>query len=196
MAGVLAGELPRRGLGAARTAEFADAKGAVEGLLDCLHLAERVRWERWDGLPFHPGKTARSALRRRRRRRGRRAASRRRVRARSSTRACWVFELDTEKLLPYCPPQLLFTGLPRFPAVARDVAVVVDEDFASDRVVHFVRQWRPELVEDVALFDAYVGAPIPPGQKSLAYTISYRAADRTLTDEEVNGLHARAGRGA
>jgi phenylalanyl-tRNA synthetase beta chain len=102
----------------------------------------------------------------------------------------WVFELDTDRLLPYCPPQLLFTGLPRFPAVARDVAVVVDEDFASDRVVHFVRQWRPELVEDVALFDAYVGAPIPPGQKGLAYSISYRAADRTLTDDEVNALHA------
>jgi phenylalanyl-tRNA synthetase beta chain len=70
------------------------------------------------------------------------------------------------------------------------VAVVVDEDFASDRVVHFVRQWRPEYVEDVALFDAYVGAPIASGRKSLAYTISYRAADRTLTDEEVNPLHA------
>ena len=105
--------------------------------------------------------------------------------------ACWVFELDTEKLLSYCPSQLLFTGLPRFPAVARDVAVVVAEDFASDRVVQFVRQWRPELVEDVALFDAYVGAPIPSGQKSLAYSISYRAADRTLTDEEVNDLHAQ-----
>jgi phenylalanyl-tRNA synthetase beta chain len=75
--------------------------------------------------------------------------------------------------------------------VARDVAVVVEEDFASDRVVHFIRQWRPELVEDVALFDAYVGAPIPQGQKSLAYRISYRAPDRTLTDEEVNELHTQ-----
>jgi phenylalanyl-tRNA synthetase beta chain len=44
------------------------------------------------------------------------------------------------------------------------------------------------LVEDVALFDAYTGAPIPPGRKSLAYTIAYRAADRTLTDDEVNAL--------
>jgi phenylalanyl-tRNA synthetase beta chain len=189
LAGILAGEVPHRGLGAARAAEFADAKGAVEGILECLRVTDRARWERWEGAPFHPGKTARlrcgdDVV-------GVVGALHPEVEfALDIDGPCWVFELDTEKLLPYCPPQLLFTGLPRFPAVARDVAVVVDEDFASDRVVHFVRQWRPELVEDVALFDAYAGAPIPPNRKSLAYTISYRAADRTLTDEEVNALHA------
>jgi phenylalanyl-tRNA synthetase beta chain len=100
-----------------------------------------------------------------------------------------MFELDTEKVLPYCPRQLLFTSLARFPAVARDMAVVVDGNFASERVLQFVRQWRPEVVEDVIMFDAYAGASVAPGKKSLAYTISYRAADRTLTDEEVNALH-------
>jgi len=40
------------------------------------------------------------------------------------------------------------------------------------------------------LFDCYRGAPVPAGKKSLAYTIAYRAPDRTLTDEEVNALHA------
>jgi len=99
-----------------------------------------------------------------------------------------VFEIDIEKLLAYCPQQLVFTGLPRFPAVVRDVAVLVDEAFAAEQVVQCVRQWQPTLVEDVALFDAYTGAPIPPGRKSLAYTIAYRAADRTLTDDEVNAL--------
>jgi phenylalanyl-tRNA synthetase beta chain len=189
LAGLLAGDLPRHGLGAPRSAEFADAKGAVEGLLDCLRIADRVQWERWEGPPFHPGKSARlrcgdDVV-------GVVGALHPEVEfAFDLADACWLFELDTEKLLPYCPAQLLYSALPRFPAVGRDVAVVVDEDFASDRVVHFVRQWRPEVVEDVALFDAYVGAPIASGRKSLAYTISYRAADRTLTDEEVNALHA------
>ena len=189
LAGLLAGELPWRGLGAARLAEFADAKGAVAALLERLHVANRVQWERWEGAPFHSGQTAR--LRCGDDLVGVVGALHPEIEFELGLDvACWVFELDTEKLLPYCPAQLLFTGLPRFPAVARDVAVVVDEDFASDRVVHFVQQWRPELVEDVAMFDAYVGAPIPAGKKSLAYTISYRAADRTLTDEEVNALHA------
>jgi phenylalanyl-tRNA synthetase beta chain len=189
LGGVLAGELPQRGLGAARAAEFADAKGAVEGILECLRVTARAQWDRWEGAPFHSGKTAR--LRCGDDLVGVVGALHPDVEfALDLDGSCWVFELDTEKLLPYCPPQLLYTGRPRFPAVARDVAVVVDGDFASDRVVHFVRQWRPELVEDVALFDAYAGPPIPANQKSLAYTISYRAAERTLTDEEVNALHA------
>jgi phenylalanyl-tRNA synthetase beta chain len=189
LAGALIGELPRLGLRAARPADFADAKGAVEALFDRLRVAERVQWARWQDPPFHPGKAAR-------------------MRCGDDDVGvvgalhpdvefeldldvpCWLFELDTEKLLPYCPPQLFFTGLARFPVVARDVAVVVDRDFASERVVHFVRHWRPEFVEDVVMFDAYTGASIPPDKKSLAYTISYRAADRTLTDEEVNALHA------
>ena len=103
---------------------------------------------------------------------------------------CWGFELDIEKLLPYCPQHSGFVGLPRFPATVRDVAVVVDESFPSERIVQFVREWRPDLIEEVSLFDAYAGAPIPAGRKSLAYSIAYRAADRTLTDEEVNGLQS------
>jgi phenylalanyl-tRNA synthetase beta chain len=55
-----------------------------------------------------------------------------------------------------------------------------------------VREWNASpLIEDVYLFDQYVGAPIPAGKKSLAYSIAYRAADRTLTDAEVNEVHAR-----
>jgi phenylalanyl-tRNA synthetase beta chain len=148
-----------------------------------------MRWERWNGPSFHPGASAAlycdDVLV------GVVGALHPDVTFELGLDAApWSFELDTEKLLPYCPAQLRFSGLPRFPVVGRDVAVVVDEDFASDRVVQFVRQWRPEYVEDVALFDTYAGAPIPTGKKSLAYTISYRAADRTLTDEEVNALHS------
>jgi phenylalanyl-tRNA synthetase beta chain len=65
---------------------------------------------------------------------------------------------------------------------------VVDEDFAAEQVMQCVRQWQPALVEEVALFDTYRGPSIPAGRKSLAYTIAYRAGDRTLTDDEVNAL--------
>jgi phenylalanyl-tRNA synthetase beta chain len=71
----------------------------------------------------------------------------------------------------------------------RDVAVVTNADFASDEVVRFVRGWNRQVVDRVELFDEYTGAPIPEGKKSLAYSIAYRAADRTLTDDEVNRLH-------
>ena len=60
-------------------------------------------------------------------------------------------------------------------------------------MTRFVREWHTQSpwIENVELFDQYVGAPIPPGKKSLAYTISYRAQDRTLTDAEVNEMHAQ-----
>jgi phenylalanyl-tRNA synthetase beta chain len=106
---------------------------------------------------------------------------------------CWLFELDLDRLLQYCPRRIIVADLPRFPAVVRDLAVVTEENFASDELIRFVRQWSTTsgLIEDVSLFDQYLGPPIPPGKKSLAYSISYRAADRTLTDAEVGDMHAQ-----
>lgn len=189
MAALLAGELPHRGLGGTRTADFADVKGVVESVFERLRIERPIRWLRCEEPPFHPGASATVSCD------GERVGVAGALHPDAAFELdidmpCWLFELDTEKVLPYCPAQLRFVGLPRFPAVARDVALVVDEDFASERVVQFVRQWRAEYVEDVGLFDRYAGPPIPSGKKSLAYTISYRAADRTLTDDEVNGLHA------
>ena len=70
---------------------------------------------------------------------------------------------------------------------------MAEESFASDQVVQFVREWNASarMIEDVRLFDQYIGSPIPAGKKSLAYSLSYRAADRTLTDAEVNAMHAQ-----
>ena len=187
LAGVLVGELPRHGLGAARAADFGDAKGMVELLLDRLRVLDRVRFTPTDAAPFHPGKSA--ALHCEGQVVGLVGAIHPEVAWELELDApAWGFELDIEKLLPYCPQQSVFVGLPRFPAAVRDVAVVVDEGFPSERVVQFVREWRPDLIEEVSLFDTYAGASIPSGQKSLAYTIAYRATDRTLTDEEVNAL--------
>jgi phenylalanyl-tRNA synthetase beta chain len=73
------------------------------------------------------------------------------------------------------------------------VAILTDTQFESDRVVDFVRQWKESdgLIEAVELFDDYAGDTIPAGKKSLAYSIAYRAPERTLTDAEVNEVHTR-----
>ncbi len=187
LAGIVVGELPRRGRGAAPVATFADAKGAGEQIHERQAEHERVTWQRTDRAPFHPGQSAAlhcdDALI------GVVGTLHPEVAFELEVEdACWLFELDTEKLLPYVAQQRVFTGLPRFPAVTRDIAVVVDEGFASERIVQFVHQWQPDLIAEVTLFDAYTGAPIPAGHKSLAYSVAYRAADRTLTDDEVNAL--------
>jgi phenylalanyl-tRNA synthetase beta chain len=69
--------------------------------------------------------------------------------------------------------------------------MVVDEDFATDAIRDAVRALEEPLIESVRLFDCYRGAPIAEGRKSLAYTIAYRAPDRTLTDDEVNAVQER-----
>jgi phenylalanyl-tRNA synthetase beta chain len=79
--------------------------------------------------------------------------------------------------------------VPRFPAVLRDLAVVVAEDVEASRVLALVRE--EPLAEDVTLFDVYRGAPIPEGRKNLAMAIRYRAGDRTLTDAEADAAHGR-----
>ncbi len=193
LAGAMSSTLPNTGLGARRAiVEFVDTKGVVESVLDFLG----VRGSSWTRGPqqsaFHPGKTAC-------------------VEVAGATvglvgllhpnvqeelqldDACWLFELDLDHLLQYRPSRVVYEELPRFPAVVRDLAVVAENGFAADEVVRFVREWSQgaQLIEDTYLFDQYVGAPIPAGKKSLAYSILYRARDRTLTDAEVNDVHTQ-----
>ena len=102
-----------------------------------------------------------------------------------------VAELDFRGVGQYRPARFGVLPLPRFPFVTRDIAMVVDEDFPTDAIRDAVRALGEPLIESVRLFDCYRGAPVPAGRKSLAYTIAYRAADRTLTDDEVNALQER-----
>ncbi len=185
--------IPMAGVGTReQQADFFDVKGIVESLLESLRVSG-VTWEpAADVTSFHPGKTARVLIN------GQSVGV---IGALHPDLAdelnldasTWLVELDLENLLTYCPPRVGFKELPRFPVVMRDLAVMAEAQFASDEVVRFVREW-PEtvaLIEGVQLFDQYSGAPIPEGKKSLAFSVAYRAADRTLTDVEVNELHGR-----
>ncbi|MDO8445257.1 MAG: phenylalanine--tRNA ligase subunit beta [Deltaproteobacteria bacterium] len=83
-----------------------------------------------------------------------------------------------------------FTHIPKFPAVYRDIAILVDDHIPADMVLKATKGVDP-LIADVSLFDLYHGEHIPEGKKSLAYSIRYQAQDRTLREEEVNLLHEK-----
>jgi phenylalanyl-tRNA synthetase beta chain len=87
----------------------------------------------------------------------------------------WIAELDFAEVGHYVPRRVALRAVPRFPAVIRDLAVIVDEAFRAGDVVEEIRALSNEQIETVRLFDCYRGAPIPPGKKSLAYSIAYRA---------------------
>ena len=76
-----------------------------------------------------------------------------------------------------------------FPAIRRDVAMLLDEGITHQQVLSVVDKVRPAELETIALFDIFSGKGIEAGRKSLAYAFTYRSAERTLTDEEANRLH-------
>ncbi len=98
--------------------------------------------------------------------------------------AVYLFEISLPSLLPFTIGQKVFQPIPRFPAIVRDMALVVDAEIAHQKVVDIIKSFS--LVEQVAIFDVYTGDQVPRGKKSLAYRITYQSPTHTLTDEEVN----------
>jgi len=98
-------------------------------------------------------------------------------------------ELDIDVLLARRNPSKSFKPLPQFPAVRRDVAMLVPEATTHGEVLGVVCKAKPANLESVDLFDVFRGKHVPEGQKSLAYAFTYRAAEKTLTDNEVNAAH-------
>ena len=100
-------------------------------------------------------------------------------------------ELDFEKLLACIPKKKAILPLPKFPPVDRDIAMVIDEEILSERISDKIKMVGGDFIEELSLFDLYRGKQIPPGKKSLAYSIRYRSKDKTLTDEEVEKIHQK-----
>ena len=93
-------------------------------------------------------------------------------------------ELQMDALLAAIDPEKLYHPLPKFPASTRDIAVLVDDAVPAASMQATVEKAAGKLLESVKLFDVYKGKGIPEGKKSVAYSLSLRAPDRTLTDEE------------
>jgi phenylalanyl-tRNA synthetase beta chain len=84
-----------------------------------------------------------------------------------------------------------YRPLPRFPPVQRDLAIAVPAGVTAGDVEAHVRAMRVPLLVRIVLFDVYEGGQVGEGRRSLAFGLTYQAPDRTLTDREVNDLHAR-----
>ncbi len=102
-----------------------------------------------------------------------------------------AFELELAPLVRAARDAKAFTDVPRHPAVELDLALVVAEDVSAERVEQSIRSAGGKLLDTVRLFDVYRGNGVPEGKKSLAFALSYRAPDRTLTAEEVDSVHER-----
>lgn len=194
LAGVLAGAMGDAGWNAAPAPfDFFDGKGAVENLARELALPKlRFKVLAADEAPhLQPGRAAAVLS--------------------GGVELGWVgelhplavdafdadapvvaFELDVEALARAARPARDYVDVPTFPAVSMDVAFVVDEGVTHERLVQCMTSAGGKLLEDVRLFDVYRDeARVGAGKKSMAYALTYRAADRTLTSEEVDKAHER-----
>lgn len=98
----------------------------------------------------------------------------------------YVAELDLSLLYALPQPRVLYRPLPRFPAVERDLALLCDDDKPVAEIERAIRSAGGHLLESVELFDVYRGAQILAGKKSVAYSLKFRTADRTLSDEDID----------
>ncbi|MFQ5894511.1 MAG: phenylalanine--tRNA ligase subunit beta [Nitrospinota bacterium] len=99
-----------------------------------------------------------------------------------------LFELDLERIAAFAKGDRRHRALARHPASYRDLSVLVGRGVASGTVEEVIREAGGELVRGVRLFDLYEGERIPSDRRSLAFSLTFRAEDRTLTDAEVEGI--------
>ncbi|MFC5302671.1 phenylalanine--tRNA ligase subunit beta [Azospira restricta] len=173
------GALPEQWGAPARNVDFFDVKGDLEAL-----LAPRVaRFEKVAHPALHPGRAARIVL------------DGRAIGVVGELHPQWVqkyelplppvvFELDLDALKGASLPQ--YAEVSRYPAVIRDLAIVVDHGLELQALLDGLSTSRPALVQDIELFDVYTGKGVEPGKKSLAFRIVMQDTQRTLQDAEVD----------
>jgi phenylalanyl-tRNA synthetase beta chain len=174
---------------AERPADFYTLKGVIEALLDGLDVQG---WSvtRSSHPSFHPGRQAALVVD------GKEIGVFGEIHP--SVQEAWdlparvyAAEIAFAELAAAARRQKEYRPVPKFPAITRDVALIVSEEIPAAAVAATIREAGGALVESVMLFDLYQGEHVKAGHRSLAYRITYRAADRTLTDADVEGAHGK-----
>jgi phenylalanyl-tRNA synthetase beta chain len=173
----------RSWLGGEGALDFYDVKGLVEGLFERLGI--NIGFEKSDDAGLHPARQAAIVITDNKLKVGvigelhLKVASAFEVEGKVA-----LFEINVTELLPFVTGQKVYRPLPRFPAIIRDIALVVAADISHQRALEIIKSFP--LVSDVKLFDVYSGKQVAEGKKSLAYRLIYQSPEHTLTDDEVN----------
>lgn len=194
--------------------DFFDLKGVLEGFFEALHLgrSERgssaVEWRPESVSWLHPGRAAALVLHTEHLSAGSKAQAATPASPlllgyagqlhpglndyyQLGRREVYVAELDLELLLPHIPERFVCYAISPFPPVRQDLAILVDEAISAERVRQEILAAGRPLLREVRLFDLYRGPNIPAGKKSLAWSLTYQAEDRTLSDKEVAKVHQK-----
>lgn len=178
-------EIPTLTVGMYGKMDFYDIKGVVEHLMVVLGIGDRAEYTVETELPWmHPGRTASVVI--------------------DGVNVGYVGELhptvaknynigtkvylavlNMEELIKASNMVNVYKPLPKYPAITRDIAMLVKEDVTVKQIADEIRKNGGEYLEEVKLFDVYQGEQIEKGYKSVAYSISFRSSERTLADADV-----------
>ena len=168
--------------------DFFTLKGVIEEIFDRLGMTEKITYDPKAGKPFlHPGRQAAIHYA------GRCMGYLGEVHPdvldnyNIGDRA-YVAVLDMPEVTACASFDRKYTGIAKFPAVTRDISMVMDKSILVGQVEEIIEKRGGKLLESYHLFDLYEGSQIAEGCKSVAYSITFRAADRTLEDKDVSAI--------
>ncbi len=163
--------------------DFYDLKGIIETLLDGLHISG-AKFTPSDHPALHPRRAA--ALQLDSRETGILGELHPLLLEKFGlpAQSVLVAEFDLDAVLKRVSTMYAVRSLSRYPGVVQDLALVVDEDVAAERVLALIHETGGELLQRAVLFDVYRGEQIPRGKKSLAYELTFQTMDRTLSDAD------------
>jgi len=169
--------------------DFYVLKGVVENLLEAL-TGQPGEFTPEPHPSLHPGRSARVAVA------GEVVGCLGEVRpevreAYEIPNRVFAAELDLEVLRKHVARGLQYEPVSRFPAIIRDIALLLPRETPAARAEAVVRETAGDNLESLFLFDAYEGEPLPEGQRNLAFSLTFRRSDRTLTDDEVEDVMER-----
>lgn len=182
--------LPTWGSDPSPLMDFFDLKGVIEGMMAGLHIAD-VHYRSAGHPCLHPGKAAEILI-------GDAVAGVMgelhplvKANYERNDAPVYVAEIDLAPLLESAGILFDVEAVPTYPPVLEDLAVVVDEGVTTAEVEAMIRKGGGDDLKKVEMFDIYRGVQIGAGKKSLAFSLTYIAPDRTLTDKEVQKLRER-----
>lgn len=168
--------------------DFFELKGKLTYLFNEFNIGDKIEFKSSNHPSFHPGKTAMILL----------DGEKLGYIGEIHPKVCENYEIDSSIVLSEINFSLFlekasldksYSQLPRYPAVERDLAIIVSKDIQFSKLLKIIKEKGVPFLSDVELFDIYEGKQIPEGSRSLAFSLKYRDPDRTLTDQDINPVH-------
>lgn len=168
--------------------DFYGLKGIVEYLFNILGMSEKIEYSPENNISWmHPGRTASVSIN------GESFGYLGELHPAVANNysigtRVYIAVLDVEAMIDAANMVSVYKALPKFPAVTRDISMVINEDVFVKEIENVIKKKGGKLLETINLFDVYQGSQIEKGFKSVSYSITFRAPDRTLVDDDVNSV--------